>query len=111
LFSGQRWETSSRKVKTGYNFGALCHASKVTVIAKLPALLRDLFANAVKADQKTRLRTLKNLDAAAMVLVNACAILVNEEAAVPGLAQYRERLEDAAYHVEAGRRSVRHPVR
>ena len=42
------------------------------------------FANALKADQKTRLRALKDLDAAAMVLVNACAFLLNEQLASRG---------------------------
>ncbi|HEX7633899.1 MAG TPA: hypothetical protein VF427_01310 [Noviherbaspirillum sp.] len=83
------------------------NTSKVTAVAKLPKLrrlatlvafvytleataiddalqvleilLRDLFANALKADQKARLRTLKDLDAAAMVLVNACAFLFDDK--------------------------------
>ena len=41
----------------------------------LEILLRNLFADAAKADQKARLRTLKDLDAAAIVLVNACTFL------------------------------------
>ncbi len=79
------------------------NTSKVTAVAKLPRprrlatlvafaytleatamddalqvleiLLRDLFAKAMQDDQKARLRTLKDLDAAAMVLVGACTFL------------------------------------
>ncbi len=38
-------------------------------------------------------------------------VMSSQQTAVSGLAQHRERLEDAAYHLEAGRQPVRHPVR
>lgn len=44
----------------------------------LEALLRDLFSDAQKADQKARLRTLKDLDRAAAVLVSACQVVLDE---------------------------------
>lgn len=44
----------------------------------LEALLRDLFTDAQKADQKARLRTLKDLDRAAAVLVSACQVILDE---------------------------------
>jgi hypothetical protein len=43
----------------------------------LEALLRDLFANAIKADKKARLRTLKDLDRAAAALAIACQMLLD----------------------------------
>lgn len=50
----------------------------------LEAILRELFGDAIKADKKSRLRTLKDLDQAAATLAAACQIvldsgLANEE--------------------------------
>jgi TnpA family transposase len=47
------------------------------VLQVLEILLRDLFNRASRADQKARLRSLKDLDAAAMVLVRACSFLLD----------------------------------
>ena len=47
----------------------------------LEILLRDLFVNAVRADRNARLRTLKDLDQAALTLAETCALLLDE--AVP----------------------------
>lgn len=44
----------------------------------LEALLRDLFNNAIKADRKARLRSLKDLDQAAAVLASACQIVLDD---------------------------------
>ncbi len=55
----------------------------------LEALLRGLFGNAVKADRKARLRTLKDLDQAAAVLASACQVVLDD--AVDD-AQLRNRL-------------------
>ena len=44
----------------------------------LEALLRDLFTDAQKADQKARLRTLKDLDRAAAVLITAGKVLLDD---------------------------------
>ncbi|MFZ0255470.1 MAG: Tn3 family transposase, partial [Gammaproteobacteria bacterium] len=43
----------------------------------LEMLLRDLFADALKADQKARLRTLKDLDQAALTLAQTCTFLLD----------------------------------
>lgn len=43
----------------------------------LEALLRDLFNSAMRADKKARLRTLKDLDKAAVTLVSACQMLLD----------------------------------
>jgi TnpA family transposase len=43
----------------------------------LEALLRELFGDAIKADKKARLRTLKDLDQAAATLVHACQLLLD----------------------------------
>jgi TnpA family transposase len=42
-------------------------------------LLNELFSGAMKADQKSRLRSLKDLDTAATVLAQACAFLLDVE--------------------------------
>ena len=55
----------------------------------LEALLRDLFGNAVKADRKARLRTLKDLDQAAAVLASACQVVLDDGLAD---AELRDRL-------------------
>lgn len=55
----------------------------------LEALLRDLFGNAVKADRKARLRTLKDLDQAAAVLASACQVVLDDALAD---AELRDRL-------------------
>lgn len=47
----------------------------------LEILLRDLFVDAVRADRNARLRTLKDLDQAALTLAETCALLLDE--AVP----------------------------
>lgn len=47
----------------------------------LEALLRDLFTDAAKADQKARLRTLKDLDRSAAVLAMACHIVLDDAVA------------------------------
>jgi TnpA family transposase len=44
----------------------------------LEVLLNDLFDEAKKADRKARLRTLKDLDAAATTLAHACTVLLDE---------------------------------
>ncbi len=43
----------------------------------LSSLLNEIFGNATKAGQRARLRTLCDLDIAAMTLANACKILIN----------------------------------
>ena len=43
----------------------------------LEVILRELFGDAVKADKKARLRSLKDLDAAAAILASACQILLD----------------------------------
>jgi TnpA family transposase len=47
----------------------------------LEILLRDIFTEAMKTDRKARLRTLKDLDQAALTLAQTCALLL--DAAVP----------------------------
>jgi TnpA family transposase len=55
----------------------------------LEIILRDLFGDAVKADKKARLRSLKDLDTAAATLASACQILL--DTSVPD-AELRPRL-------------------
>jgi TnpA family transposase len=43
----------------------------------LEGVLRELFGDAVKAEKKARLRTLKDLDQAAAILANACRVLLD----------------------------------
>jgi TnpA family transposase len=43
----------------------------------LETILRDLFGDAIKADKKARLRTLKDLDQAAATLASACEMLLD----------------------------------
>lgn len=43
----------------------------------LEGLLRELFGDAIKADKKSRLRTLKDLDQAAATLASACQMLLD----------------------------------
>ncbi len=43
----------------------------------LEVLLRELFGDAIKADKKSRLRTLKDLDQAAATLASACQMLLD----------------------------------
>ena len=45
----------------------------------LVALLREMFRNALKAEKKTRLRTLKDLDQAAAMLARACQMVLDPE--------------------------------
>jgi hypothetical protein len=47
----------------------------------LEVILRELFDDAVKADRKSRLRSLKDLDEAAAILASACQMLLDD--AVP----------------------------
>lgn len=44
----------------------------------LEVILRELFGDAVKADKKSRLRSLKDLDEAAATLASACQILLDD---------------------------------
>ena len=43
----------------------------------LEAILRELFGDAIKADKKARLRTLKDLDQAAAILAAACQMVLD----------------------------------
>lgn len=45
----------------------------------LDKLLNELFSSAAKSDQKIRLRSLRDLDAAATTLANVCALLLDTE--------------------------------
>jgi TnpA family transposase len=60
---------------------AFVHTLEATAIDDaldvLDVLLHELFGDAMKADQKARLRSLKDLDAAATTLAEACAILLD----------------------------------
>lgn len=47
------------------------------VIEVLDMLLQEFFSDAVKADKKARLRSLKDLDAAATLLATACRTLLD----------------------------------
>ena len=47
------------------------------VLEVLEVLLRELFGDAIKADKKARLRTLKDLDLAAATLAGACQMLLD----------------------------------
>ncbi|HEY4046823.1 MAG TPA: Tn3 family transposase [Acidobacteriaceae bacterium] len=47
-------------------------------IEVLEMVLRDLFGDALKEDKKARLRTLKDLDRAAMVLLDVCRAVLND---------------------------------
>ena len=55
----------------------------------LEVILRELFGDAVKADKKSRLRSLKDLDEAAATLASACQMLLDD--AVPD-AELRKQL-------------------
>lgn len=55
----------------------------------LEVILHELFGDAVKADRKSRLRSLKDLDEAAATLASACQMLLDE--AVPD-AELRKQL-------------------
>lgn len=46
------------------------------VLDLLDSLLKELFGKAAKADKKTRLRTIKDLDRSASLLANACKIVL-----------------------------------
>jgi len=73
----------------------------------LETLLHDLFGDAMKADKKARLRTLKDMDAAASTLAEACRPLLDP--ALPGEAVRRqifaqvprETLEQALENISA----------
>lgn len=45
----------------------------------LEQLLHEIFTDAAKSDQKSRLRSLRDLDAAAITLANVCTLLLNTE--------------------------------
>jgi hypothetical protein len=49
------------------------------VLEVLEMLMHDLFGKAVTADQKARLRTLKDLDESAAALTEACRLLLDPE--------------------------------
>ena len=51
------------------------------VLEVLEVLLRELFGDAIKADKKARLRTLKDLDLAAATLASACQMLLDSNLA------------------------------
>jgi hypothetical protein len=51
----------------------------------LEAVLRELFGDAIKADKKARLRTLKDLDQAAATLAQACQLLLDTSVPDAGL--------------------------
>ena len=44
----------------------------------LEVILRELFGDAIKADKKSRLRSLKDLDEAAFTLASACHMLLDD---------------------------------
>ena len=49
------------------------------VLEVLEMLLHDLFGEAITADQKARLRTLKDLDQSAAALAEACHLLLDPD--------------------------------
>jgi TnpA family transposase len=68
----------SRRLATLVAFVRCLEASaQDDALEVLEALLRELFSNAVKADKKARLRTLKDLDLAAATLASACQMLLD----------------------------------
>jgi TnpA family transposase len=81
-----------RRVAT---LAAFAHCLEATAqddaLEVLESLLRELFGKAVKADKKSRLRTLKDLDQAAATLASACQMLL--DAGLPD-AELRDRLFD-----------------
>lgn len=52
-------------------------AAQDDALEVLEALLREMFGDAVKADKKARLRTLKDLDQAAATLASACQMVLD----------------------------------
>ena len=77
------------------------------VIEVLDMLLQEFFSDAVKADKKARLRSLKDLDLAATVLATACRTLLDPDLADDDLRDSvfarisRERLTQALASVDA----------
>jgi len=77
------------------------------VIEVLDMLLHEFFSNAVKADKKARLRSIKDLDLAATVLATACRTLLDPALADDDLRDSvfarisRERLTQALASVDA----------
>jgi TnpA family transposase len=73
----------------------------------LDIVLHDLFAEAVKADRKARLRTLKDLDQAALTLAETCTLALDESVPEAELRSRmlartpRETLEQAVNQVQA----------
>ena len=53
----------------------------------LDMLILDIIREAKKTGQKKRLRTLKDLDQAALLLARACALLLDDNTDVPDLRQ------------------------
>jgi TnpA family transposase len=54
-------------------------------LAVLEMLLHELFSDAKQADEKSRLRSLKDLDTSAAILANACIFVLDEELPSPRL--------------------------
>jgi TnpA family transposase len=73
----------SRRLATLVAFVHTLEASALDdVLALLEMVLQELFSEAKKADLKTRIRKLKDLDAGATVLADACTVLL--DATLPG---------------------------
>jgi TnpA family transposase len=69
-----------RKMATLVAFAHHLEASaQDDVLDVLCMILRDLFSRAKQANNKTRLRSLKDLDTAAATLVDACKLLLNSD--------------------------------
>lgn len=60
----------------------------------LEVILPELFGDAVKADRKSRLRSLKDLDETAVTLASACQMLLDDTA--PGEPKLQRGRGDAA---------------
>ena len=60
------------------------------VLEVLEMLLDDLFGKAITADQKARLRTLKDLDQSAAALAEACHLLLDPAGRKPAQESVRE---------------------
>ncbi len=54
-------------------------AAQDDALAVLEGLLREVFNGAIRADKKARLRTMKDLDHAAITLARACQHLLDDE--------------------------------
>jgi TnpA family transposase len=70
--------TNPRRLATLVAFAHCLEASaQDDALDILEGVLRELFGDAVKAEKKARLRTLKDLDQAAAILANACRVLLD----------------------------------